>query len=214
MKKVKEYFIELSLIVLGVFIAISVDDYREKSKIRSMVSSYLSVLKKDLNENLKLLNEEIYYDSIALNRLGTMRNRVNAQNYEGLDSLAFHLGEHSSFAINDTGFRMIVESGNSHTLETEKLAQLTNLFGATMTDLKFYQDADYDNVKRGIDFFQKHYPHISDRIRQANSSISTELTHAVMSRLISMELEFQQKKKVKKKILDVLTFVDEDIILN
>ncbi|HYG01662.1 MAG TPA: DUF6090 family protein [Chryseosolibacter sp.] len=211
MKKLKDYFVELSLIVLGVLIAISVDDYRERSKTRAMVHSYLLVLKKDLIENLKLLDEEIFYDSIVLNRLGILRDKMNAQNYDGLDSLTLYLTEHSSFSINDTGFRMIVESGNSHALKTENLAQLTNLFGATMTDLKFYQDIDYDNLNRGRSFFEKYYPNVSEHFRQANSSISTELLHAVMCRLISMELEREQKKKVKQKILQVLAYVDHEV---
>jgi hypothetical protein len=210
MKKIKEYLIELSLIVFGVFIAISVDDYREKSKTDAMLRSYLNVLKNDLSENMKLLDEEIFYDSIALNRFGLIRDKVWGKSYDGLDTLMLHLAEHSQFTLNDTGFRLIVQSGNSHTIESVRLAQLTDLFGATMTDLNFYQNADWDTYGRSMAFFVKHHPHVGERIRLPQSEISRELINVVMGRLATLGAEREQKKKLRRKIIDVLKAVDEE----
>lgn len=204
MKKVKDYLIELSLIVLGVFIAISVDDFREKSKTDTMLQSYMKVLKNDLGENLKLIDEEIYYDSIALQRIGLILEKLNAKSYDGMDSLVMFLGEHSQFTLNDTGFRLITQSGESHVIETTHLAQLTDMFGATMTDLNFYQNADYSSYDRAVNFFMKHFPYISERIRKPGSELPHELMHIATSRQITMTAEREQKKKLRKKMIEVL----------
>jgi hypothetical protein len=211
MKKLKEYLIELSLIVLGVFIAISVDDYREKSKTDAMLRSYLQVLKNDLGENIKLLDEEIFYDSIALNRIGLILGKLEGKRYEGIDTLVMSLTEHSSFTLIDTGFSMITQSGNSHTMETARLAQLTDLFGAAMTDLNFYQNADADSHDRAITFFIKHHPHIGERVRLPKSEVSEALMHVAMGRLITMTAERDQKKKLRKKIVEVMEAVGEEV---
>jgi hypothetical protein len=204
MKKVKDYLVELSLIVLGVFIAISVDDFRERSKAEAMLRSYMKVLKNDLAENKKLIDEEIYYDSIALQRIALILEKLKTSNYDGMDSLVMFLGEHSQFTLNDTGFKLITQSGESHSMETARLAQLTDMFGATMTDLNFYQNADYSNYDRAVNFFMKHFPFISERMRKPGSELPHELMHIATSRQTTMTAEREQKKKLRKKMIDVI----------
>ena len=204
MKKVKDYLIELSLIVVGVLIAISVDDYREKSKTDEMLQSYIDVMKNDLRENLRLLEDEIYYDSIALDRLALMVDKLGRQDYSGIDSLARYLTEHSSFTVNDTGFRMIMQSGNSHKMETDKLARLNNLFGASMTDLNFFQSADLNNMRLAMTFFMKHHMRIQELLTQGRTDLATELTNLAFSRMITMRAEREEKKKFRTKVMEIV----------
>ncbi len=204
MKKVKDYLVELSLIVLGVLIAISVDDYRERSKTDAMIQSYLKVMKRDLQENLKILDEEIFYDSVAIDRLILLRDKLMSANYTGIDTLTVYFFEHSSFNVNDTGFRMIVQSGNSHSIEPNKLAQLNDLFGAQMTNLSFFQSADASAQQLAGAFMVKHHTRVEALLKQQGAGFVTELLNLTVGRLITMTGEWQEKKKFREKALAIM----------
>lgn len=205
MKRFKDYFVELSLIVLGVLIAISVDDYRERSKTRKMLQSYFSVMKNDLSANLQLIDEEIFYDSITLDRLTFLQEKVHKKDYSNLDTLTVQLFYNSAFTINDTGFRMIVQSGESHFIETEKLALLNNLFGATMTDLSFFEIHDRHLAESIHAFMSKYHTRVGPLLSQKDMEFSIEFLNLLQARIFTMVAELQQKKKMKMKMVEVIT---------
>lgn len=67
--KVKEYLKELSLTILGVLIALLIDNYREDVRDEKIVTSYLDIVAEDLNFDIQNLSKQLKQDSAYSKKL-------------------------------------------------------------------------------------------------------------------------------------------------
>lgn len=69
--KTKEYLKELSLVFLGVLIALLIDNYREDRRDEQTIRSYLPIVAEDLRFDILNLDEQLMFDTTHSNLLDT-----------------------------------------------------------------------------------------------------------------------------------------------
>ena len=72
--KTKEYLKELSLVFLGVLIALLIDNYREDRRDEQTIRSYLAIVSEDLNFDIINLTDQLRTDSTHAKDLKLLRD--------------------------------------------------------------------------------------------------------------------------------------------
>jgi len=118
---------EIVLVVIGILIAISINNWNEQRKEILQEQKILSQLKSDFNKNLQQLDEKISMRSDILQASIKLLEYIDNPEFVELDSIIFQL----SFLITDPTFDPIknnlIESGNLHLIRHDSLKlKLTN----------------------------------------------------------------------------------------
>ena len=200
MKSTKTHLIDFSVIVFGVLLALRINGCSENMMTEATLTGHLILLNEDISADRERLEKEISDDSITLNRLALIRDKIAGKNYKGIDPLMRHLTARSSFTLNDTGFRMIMQSGNSKLVDTFILSQLTALFGVALTELRSSRDADLENCRLATAFLTEHDWHLSKEIQKSKSRVRHELQQIVTGRLTTLNTHLQQKLNLRQKM--------------
>ena len=99
---------------------------------------------------------------------------------------------------------MIIQSGGSHHIETEKLSKLNDFYGASMTDLNFYQAHDAQMLYQLTSFLGEYQGNFEEMLTKNDPHILRKLYNLAFARSLSMQYEYNEKKKVRQKALDIL----------
>ena len=118
---------EIVLVVIGILIAISINNWNEQRKEILQEQKILSQLKSDFNKNLEQLEEKISMRSDIFQASMELLEYIDNPEFVELDSIIFQL----SFLIMDPTFDPIknnlIESGNLHLIRHDSLKlKLTN----------------------------------------------------------------------------------------
>jgi hypothetical protein len=160
--KFKDYAKELSLVVLGVLIALLIDNYRELVRDRKIVDSYLNIVAEDLNFDIINLTNRLGYDSSYVKKIGTLSDVLttnadlpalkfslaswtkqkpspyrNLSTWDSLDYYILHLYSNSDYKTRKIGFSTIVNSNLGHQIEPELLKKIMVYYTTTSDDLDF-----------------------------------------------------------------------------
>ncbi|MBS1554304.1 MAG: hypothetical protein JSU09_05205 [Bacteroidetes bacterium] len=161
--KIKQYLVELSLAILGVLIALFIDNLREDWRDTKLVNSYLDVVVDDLNFDIINMEQQLKLDSSWTKEMQVLRDifvsnpdlpelnygldvwtkgkpaayrKLNT--WDSLDYYIFHLYSNTGYKTRKVGFSIIVNSGLSHQLR-KNLLQKINIYYTTDSD-------DLDNL--------------------------------------------------------------------
>lgn len=150
---------EITLVVIGILIALQVNNWKENQKEIKQQNLILSNLNLELNNNLENLNtaielSESYINSsekllLSLNNLAT-----NKYNGERLDSLLSKFG-YSKWKRSNLNIKSLESSGSLNSVENNELKKLIYDWMNQMEDLSFLEKRSDYSFQYYIDFIKK-----------------------------------------------------------
>lgn len=150
---------EITLVVIGILIALQVNNWKENQKEIKQQNLILSNLNLELNNNLKNLNtaielSESYINSsekllLSLNNLAT-----NKYNGERLDSLLSKFG-YSKWKRSNLNIKSLESSGSLNSVENNELKKLIYDWMNQIEDLEILEKRSDYSFQYYIDFIKK-----------------------------------------------------------
>lgn len=126
---------EILLVVVGILIAVSIDDWNERWKNRQLEVQYLSNIKLDLQKDLESLDQLVELREAKIASCRMLLAEFRAEGDAPLMPLAFSIRQllyESHFAPNNTTFSELSSSGNLNIITSDTiktlLFELQNLY--------------------------------------------------------------------------------------
>lgn len=223
--KTKEYLKELSLVFLGVLIALLIDNYREDRRDEQTIRSYLSIVAEDLRFDILNLDEQLMFDTTHSNRLKILRDVLTTNtdlpnliydlsswtsdgpaSYRKLsewDSLDFYIRElynNTEYSTRKIGFSTIINSNLSHRIPQGLLKEITIYYTTDSDYLEFRQDIDDKCHWNAIPYLNQHQGNFKNVILTPgfNSTLlRNEVTGRYSTTLVEMSAKLETIKKAK-----------------
>jgi hypothetical protein len=169
-KYIKYAIGEIVLVVIGILIALSINNWNEERKIRMAEQNILQNLRAELILNIQNIETNISYHELAhkcsielLNLFGT---DISAIPSTALDTLLFNSESVYTFEVRNGYIKSIISSGNLDYLRNEKLkSMLTSFEGEIINGLE-----EFDVVKNII--INRLWPGIDGKISSSNRVIA------------------------------------------
>ena len=227
--KIKNYLKELSLAILGVLIALLIDNIREERKDEKLMNAYLNVVVDDLNYDISDLENQLKIDSawardmkllkdiLTINRDFTFQQyslsawtKSNNEPYrklstwDSLDYLALNLYGNTEYKTRKIGFSMIINSGLSHELENDILQKITLYYTTDSDELDFKTEIDNTCMWNAIPELNKYQGNFKSVInsKEFNSTwFRNEVSGRYNTRLNEMRAKLKMLKKAEELIL-------------
>ncbi len=112
----KYAFGEIVLVVIGILIALQINNWNNNSIEQNKESHYLKNLRRDLNDQLLSIDSQIEYETRFTEDAGYLITYFNNNAFAGLDSIFFsklsYLHSRKTFIINDPTLTDLLSSGN------------------------------------------------------------------------------------------------------
>lgn len=161
---------EIVLVVLGILIALSINNWNEQRKIRIAEQTILQNLRTELVLNIQNLETDISYHELAhqcsfelLRLFGTDISTIPSTK---LDTLLFNAETVYTFEVRNGYIKSIISSGNLDYLRNEELkSMLTSFEGEVVDGLE-----EFDVVKSLI--INRLWPAIDGKISSSNRILS------------------------------------------
>jgi hypothetical protein len=154
-KKYLKYAIgEIVLVVIGILIALQINNWNENSKERYVEQEYLVSLKEEFNHNL------IELDSVVRSNTFNRDNAVELSNLMGPDSPSITEKEFADLAMNMTNWEVqyrpnqavldeIISSGKLAIFSNDKLKYTLSSYYGKLYKVKF-QEEEHSELRRDI----------------------------------------------------------------
>jgi hypothetical protein len=180
MKKI-EYLKELSLVILGVLIALLIENYREDLRDQNIINSYLDIVVEDLNLDIRHLKDQLGQDSMYTGKLKILSDVLtdnrdlphldyslaswtkqdetpyrNLRTWDSLDYYTLYLYNNTEYKTRKIGFSTIVNSNLSHRIERDLLKDITIYYTTESENLDFWSDVDDKCHWNAIPWLNKH----------------------------------------------------------
>ena len=161
---------EIVLVVLGILIALSINNWNEQRKIRIAEQSILQNLRTELVLNIKNLETDISYHELAhacsFELLGLFGTDISTIPSATLDTLLFNAETVYTFEVRNGYIKSIISSGNLDYLRNEELkSMLASFEGEVVDGLE-----EFDVVKSLI--INRLWPAIDGKISSSNRILS------------------------------------------
>jgi|JI10StandDraft_1071094.scaffolds.fasta_scaffold00065_47 hypothetical protein len=223
--KTKEYLKELSLVFLGVLIALLIDNYREDRRDEQTIRSYLAIVSEDLNFDIINLTDQLRTDSTHAKDLKLLRDvlTTNADlpklNYDlsswsttqmvayrklsewdSLDYYVLQLYNNTEYTTRKIGFSTIVNSNLSHRIPLDLLKKVTVYYTTDSDYLDFRQDIDDTCHWNAIPYLNQHQGNFKNLILTPgfNSTLlRNEATGRYTTTVVEMYVKMDMIKKAK-----------------
>lgn len=223
--KTKEYLKELSLVFLGVLIALLIDNYREDRRDEQTIRSYLAIVSEDLNFDIINLTDQLRTDSTHAKDLKLLRDvlTTNADlpklNYDlsswsttqmvpyrklsewdSLDYYVLQLYNNTEYTTRKIGFSTIVNSNLSHRIPLDLLKKVTVYYTTDSDYLDFRQDIDDKCHWNAIPYLNQHQGNFKNLILTPgfNSTLlRNEATGRYTTTVVEMYVKMDMIKKAK-----------------
>jgi hypothetical protein len=161
---------EIFLVVIGILIALQVNNWNEERKIRAAEQVILQNLRTELLSNIKNLQSNIDYQEVAhrssielLNLFGTAVSDIPPGT---LDLLLFNSESVYTFEVRNGYIKSIISSGNLDYLRNEKLkSMLTSFEGEVINGIE-----EFEVIQNLI--INRLWPEIDGKISSSNRVIS------------------------------------------
>jgi hypothetical protein len=179
--KIKQYLIELSLAILGVLIALFIDNLREDWRDSNLVNSYLDVVIDDLNFDIINMEQQLRLDSAWAKDMQILRDvfasnpdlpRLNygldvwtkgksiayrkLNTWDSLDYYTFRLYGNTNYKIRKVGFSIIVNSGLSNQIKKDLLQKINVYYTTDSDDLDNFVSIDNTCMWNAIPYLNKY----------------------------------------------------------
>lgn len=231
--KTKEYLKELSLTILGVFIALVIDNFREDVRDDRVVKSYLEIIKEDLNIDIQKLTEQLKEDSSYVKKLGILSDVLTTNkdlpqmkyglsmwtkqnetpyrklsDWDSLDYYSIQLYGNSQYKTRKIGFSTIINSGLGHQIDLDLLKKITVYYTTDSDELDFVSQIDDKCHWLGIEYANKFQGSFKSVIMN-DSFNSTQLRNEVSGRYNTTLTEMYVKIEMLSKARELLKNIEQ-----
>jgi hypothetical protein len=226
--KLKEYLKELSLTILGVLIALLIDNYREDVRDDKIVRSYLNIVAEDLNLDIQNLTQQLQRDSVYAKGLKILGDELtyNADlpqvkyslsswqehdqrpykklsTWDSLDYYTLQLYSNTEYKIRKIGFSTITNSTLSHRIEQDLLKKITIYYTTDSEYLDFTVAIDTKCQWNAIPFlnrFQGSFKDVilTDDFKNSLTLLRNEANGRYSTTLIEMNVKLETIQKAKE----------------
>lgn len=231
--KIKQYLIELSLAILGVLIALLIDNVREDWRDRKLVKSYLEVVAEDLKFDISNIENQLKIDSGWVKGMQVLRDvfATNADlpkltygldswtkgknvpyrklsTWDSLDYYTMFLYGNTEYKTRKIGFSMIVNSGLSHQLQKDLLQRINIYYTTDSDELDLLVNIDHTCMWNGIPYFNKYQGRFKDVILR-NDFDATLIRNEAIGRFGTVQREMDGKRRTIAKAKALLLAIDK-----
>lgn len=230
--KTKDYLKELSLMILGVLIALLIDNFREDVRDDNIINSYLDIVTEDLNLDIQNLNSLLKEDSAYAKELGILSDILTSNkdlpnlNYslsswttqhpapyrklstwDSLDYYTLNLYNNTEYNTRKIGFSTIVNSNLGHRIEQDLLKKLTIYYTTDSEYLAFVVAIDEKCHWNAIPYLNKYQGNFKDVILTPDFN-STLLRNEASGRYSTTLTEMRVKKVMIEKAKQLLASIE------
>ncbi len=231
--KTKDYLKELSLTILGVLIALLIDNYRENVRDDKIISAYIDIIKEDLNIDIRSLTQQLKDDSTYAGRLGFLSDEFDANpdlpkmkfalsswtkrnprpyrklsTWDSLDYYTIQLYQNNQYSIRKIGFSTLVNSNLSHRVDPDLLKRITVYYTTDSDNLDFVTEADDRCHWLGIEYLNGLQGSLKNNILNAGFD-ATQLRNEVSGRYSTTLNEMYVKRVMLEKAKELLASLDD-----
>lgn len=232
--KTKDYLKELSLTILGVLIALLIDNYRENVRDDKIISAYIDIIKEDLNIDIRSLTEQLKDDSTYASKLGLLTDEFDANpdlprmtfalsswtkrnprpyrnlsTWDSLDYYTIQLYQNNQYRIRQIGFSTLVNSNLSHRVDPDLLKRITVYYTTDSDYLDFVTEVDDRCHWLGIEYLNGHQGSFQNSILNAGFD-ATQLRNEVSGRYSTTLNEMYVKGIMLTKAKELLTILEKN----
>src|SRR5690606_30897102 len=226
--KTKDYLKELSLTILGVLIALLIDNYRENVRDDKIISAYIDIIKEDLNIDIRSLTEQLKDDSTYASKLGLLTDEFDANpdlprmtfalsswtkrnprpyrnlsTWDSLDYYTIQLYQNNQYRIRQIGFSTLVNSNLSHRMDIDLLKKITVYYTTDSDYLDFVTEVDDRCHWLGIEYLNGRQGSFKDNILNGGFD-ATQLRNEVSGRYSTTLNEMYVKRVMLNKAKELL----------
>jgi hypothetical protein len=231
--KAKEYLKELSLMILGVLIALLIDNYREDVRDEKIIQSYLDIVVEDLNLDIANLGEQVKRDSVYASRLKLLSDVLSTNRdlprlkyslaawttpdrtphrdlkaWDSLDYYTLNLYSNNEYSTRKIGFSTIVNSSLSHRIGGELLKDITVYYTTDSDNLDFLVDIDDKCHWLGIAFLNQYQGSFKEAILSGSFN-ATHLRNEASGRYNTTRTEMRAKQSMIAKAKQLLQTIGD-----
>ena len=205
---------EIILVVIGILIALQINNWNENKKDNQKENIYLFNLERDLKDQIKSIDEQIYYETKFINEASSIIDNFNKNSFLELDSLFFKnlSGLHSrkTFVITDPTYTDLISSGNINLIKQQKFKdyliqyyqELERVEKVIQNNNSLLVDQQFGSVflKKGYYYNDKEL----DSIRIIPKIGSVQLTGIYQNELAKISKDLLQKKENKLELMNIV----------
>lgn len=226
--KFKDYIKELSLVILGVLIALLIDNFREDINNERTVRSYLDIVEEDLNFDVANLNDQLRQDSAYARKLKILSDVLTSNSdltklkfglsswtdqdsvpyirLSGWDSLDYYtliLYSNTEYRTRKIGFSTIVNSNLGHRIDRDLLKKISIYYTTDSDHLDFIVDVDDKCHWNAIPYLNR-YQGMFHKVILSDDFNATLLRNEASGRYSTMLEEMKTKLSMVEKATALL----------
>ncbi|SDR94760.1 hypothetical protein SAMN04515667_1057 [Formosa sp. Hel1_31_208] len=116
---------EIILVVIGILIALQINNWNESAKEQQKESVYLNNLQRDLNDQIASIDQQILYETRFVEDASYLITYYSENGLKNLDSIFFtklsNLHSRKTFVITDPTYTDLLSSGSINLIKTQNL---------------------------------------------------------------------------------------------
>jgi hypothetical protein len=167
---------EIILVVIGILIAIQINNWNENQKLKKNEKVILLDLKQEFTDNLKIIDTTLYINliniSASVNITEEIRKKNKSLNLNILDTLFPHLGAINSLKLRRGVTDQMINSGKLEIIANTKLKSLitnwTSQLEKSENDIKYAIENYTTNL---MPYLMKHFPLSNAEIYKQNRPV-------------------------------------------
>ena len=210
---------EIILVVIGILIALSINNWNEDRKNNEKEIYYLNSIKSSIElsqeelERVLSESEESYKCADTLFKLLAHKKYDNLEG-QVLDSLLFRASNHTIMSMNDGGLREVLNTGSLNHIDNEYIRIAISSHDERLHDLRKYEDYAKDVINR-LYLETEHYFDATRAELYKNASVFSDASRKELYKNKSITNKLNQagnanfilytKYLEEKKVLDSLT---------
>lgn len=164
---------EIFLVVIGILIALQVNNWNETRKTKKKEQISLQKLAKNLQEDIELLDEIIQEDSLIFETLGKQYDQIlNAKSVEDLEPLGNARFKVLLFYPNQSAYENLMSSGQLEIIQNDSLIQHLQRYYRSVRIIQEGTDLSLRNYSREIETFFLNFDHVKTHPNLTKKPIS------------------------------------------
>ncbi len=158
-KYIKYAIGEIILVVIGILLALQINNWNEDRKLKKEQHLALLNLKEDFKQNLESIENLITQTSneidVSLNVLEHTGNKFDATNEFNLDSMIISIGNHRLYFSQNGFLNDLINSGKIGIIKNDSLRVLLSTWGNATEELYRKEQSALHHITEFIDYVKK-----------------------------------------------------------
>ena len=132
---------EIILVVIGILIALQINNWNESRKEKNRIKSIYAIIKKDLETDVAEIQLFLSdYDSIRKPVFETLlREKITKEEYYKNSNLERGFGGYKDIQINTRGYELFKNQPNTAVLEQELASEISNFYNVHLYEIEIAQ---------------------------------------------------------------------------